>query len=91
MGTQRIQMKKFLPWLVRWAYTCRAGISGCSSQLTTKYIFPHRTLFLSLVPIAQQAGQAAVLGRLSLTVVCVSAYDVEPREHKPHVLLTTVI
>jgi hypothetical protein len=29
--------------------------------------FPHRTLFLSLlVPIAQQPGQAGVLGRLSL-------------------------
>ncbi len=32
------------------------------------YFIPRRTLFQFLCPIAQQAGQAAVLGRLSLSV-----------------------
>jgi hypothetical protein len=34
-----------------------------------KRFFPHCTLFSSIVPIAQQAGQAVVLGRLSL-IMC---------------------
>jgi hypothetical protein len=42
MGTQRVQMKGVLPWLVRG-------------------------LVNSIVPIAHQAGHAAVLGRLSLS------------------------
>jgi hypothetical protein len=40
-----------------------------SSWPNSIYFFPHRLhYFYSYVPIAQQAGQAAVLGRLSLTV-----------------------
>ncbi len=54
MGIQRVHMKGDLPWLVRWA--CRAG---------TIDFFPRRTVFF---PIAHQAGQAAVLDRLSLRV-----------------------
>ncbi len=46
---------------------------GCTSRPSTKYFLPHRTLYQFLCPIAQQAGQAAVLGRLSLSIiVCVS-------------------
>jgi hypothetical protein len=45
---------------------------GYSSRPSTKYFFLTVHYFNSFVPIAQQAGQAAVLGRLSLTVVCVS-------------------
>jgi hypothetical protein len=41
---------------------------GCSSRPSTKYFFPHPTLFQSFVPIAQHAGQTAVLGRLSLNM-----------------------
>jgi hypothetical protein len=41
---------------------------GCFSWPSIKYVFPHRTLFQSFVPIAQQAGYAAVLGRLSLSI-----------------------
>jgi hypothetical protein len=37
---------------------------GCSGQPSTKYFFPG-TLFQLLCAVAQQAGQAAVLGRLS--------------------------
>ncbi len=41
---------------------------GCSSRPRTIYFFPHRTLFHSFIPIAQQAGQEVVLGRLSLSI-----------------------
>ncbi len=42
---------------------------SCSSRLSTKYFFFLTVHYLnSFVPIAQQAGQAAVLGRLSLSV-----------------------
>ena len=65
MGTQRVQMTVVLPWLVRWA--CLAGKRDFCSALAAlvspvqNIFFPHRTL-------AQQAGQAVVLGRLSLSV-----------------------
>jgi hypothetical protein len=43
---------------------------GCSSQPSTKYFFPLRTLlyFTLFVPNAQQAGQAVVPGRRSLNM-----------------------
>jgi hypothetical protein len=42
---------------------------GCSSRPRVQYIIFLTVLyFSSIVPIAQQAGQAAVLGRLSLSV-----------------------
>ncbi len=73
MGTQRVQMKGSLPWLVRWADLAgtRDFLSclSCSSRPGTKYFFPHRTLFQFIWPHrAQQAGQAAVLGHLSLSM-----------------------
>jgi hypothetical protein len=78
MGTEGVQTKSVLPWLVRWAYRawykrfCPALAAVCI-QLSTKKNFPRRSLqyLNSLVPSAQQAGQAVVLGRLSL--ICVSA------------------
>jgi hypothetical protein len=48
VGTQKVQMKGIIPWLVRWA--CRAGASDFCSALAalfgpvTKYFSPHRTL-----------------------------------------------
>ncbi len=63
MGTQRMQMKLVLPWLVCWA--CRASTIdytfclGCSSRPSTKYFFPPCALFQFFVPIGQQAGQWA--------------------------------
>ncbi len=70
MGTQRVQMKGVPPWLVRW--TCRAGTRDFCSALAA-LIGPDQNIFLltvhcfnSFVPIAQQAGKPAVLGRLSL-------------------------
>jgi hypothetical protein len=39
---------------------------GCSSQPSTKYYFPHRTLFHFISPLAQQPGKAGVLSRMSL-------------------------
>jgi hypothetical protein len=38
------------------------------SRSSTKYLFPHHTLFHLICPLAQQAGQAAVPGRLSLNM-----------------------
>jgi hypothetical protein len=71
MGTQRVQMKGALPWLVRWE--CRAGTRVFCSTLAALvaqykiYFFPRRTVhfFNFFVLIAQQAGQAIMLGRLS--------------------------
>ncbi len=63
-------MKGVLPWLVRWA--CRAGTRDFCSALAAligplqNVFFPHRHYFNSFVIVAQKAGQAAVLGRLSL-------------------------
>ncbi len=64
-------MKGDLSWLVRWTCTIRsAGTRDMCSvlaalvgpvQLTVHY-------FSSFLPIVQQAGQTAVLGRLSLSV-----------------------
>ncbi len=70
MGTQRVQMKGLLPWLVRWA--SRAGTRDFCSSMTA-LVGPIQNIFFlavyyfnAFVPIGQQAGQAAVLGHLSL-------------------------
>jgi hypothetical protein len=64
-------MKGTLPWWVRWA--CRAGTRDFCSSLAAlvgpvqNIFFPnlHYNLF---VPVVQQAGQAVVLGRMSLSM-----------------------
>jgi hypothetical protein len=72
MGTQRGQVKGVLPWLVCWA--CRAGTRDLCPALaalvgTVQYIFFLNVHYFNLfVLIAQQAGQAAVLGRMSLSI-----------------------
>ena len=73
MGTQRVHMKGVNPCLVRWA--CRAGTRDLSPALAA-LVGPVQNIFFLAVhyfnpfgPIGQQAGQAAVLGRLSL-IVC---------------------
>ncbi len=51
MGTQRVQMKMVLSWLVRWA--CSAGKGDFCSALADlvgrvqkkKYLFPHCTVY----------------------------------------------
>jgi hypothetical protein len=71
-------MKGVLPWLVRWA--CHAGYF-CSALAVL--VGPVQTFFFLtvhffnfFVPTAQKAGQAAVLGLLSLSMlVFVSEYD----------------
>ncbi len=69
MGTQRGQMIGVLPWLIRWAR--RAGTIDFSPALAA-LISPVQNIifltvhFFTLVPIAQQPRQAAVLVRLSL-------------------------
>jgi hypothetical protein len=80
MGTQRVQVDGVLPWLVHWA--CRAGTRDFCSALAALvspykiYIFLTAHYFNSFyVPIAQQAGQAAVLGRLSLNLALASVAD----------------
>jgi hypothetical protein len=60
-----------LSWLVRWP--CRAGTRDFCSALVA-LVGPVNFFFLavhlsnSFVPVAQQNGQAAVLGRLSLSM-----------------------
>ncbi len=71
-GDQRGQMKGVLPWLVPWA--CRGSTKDFCSALAA-LVGPVENIFFLTVhyfnyffPIAQQAGQAAMLGRLSLSV-----------------------
>ncbi len=73
MGAQRVQMKGILPWSVRW--DCRAGTrDSCFDVLAALVGLVQNIFFLtvhyfnSFVPIAQQAGQAVVLGHLSLSM-----------------------
>ncbi len=75
MGTQRVpKMKWVLPWLVRWAF--RAGTRDFFLSWLIHSIFLIVPVFQFVVPIAQQAGQAAVLGRLSLSMyLWISGYD----------------
>jgi hypothetical protein len=62
-------MKGVLPWLVCWTrHACTKDFSSASAALvspvqTICFLILH--FFNAFVPIAQQAGQAAVLGRLS--------------------------
>jgi hypothetical protein len=81
MRTLRGQMKGVLSWLVLWA--CRARYKrflfclSCSSRPSTKYFFPHRTLFQFLwspSPSKLGSGQEAVPGCLSLMWVSGCAY-----------------
>jgi hypothetical protein len=66
------EMKRVLSWLVRWV--CRAGKKDFCSAFAalvgpvTKYVFLIVHYFNSFLPIAQQARQAVVLGRLSLSM-----------------------
>ncbi len=71
MGTHRGEIKEVLPWLVR--LTCRAGTKVFCSALAAvgpvQHICFHTVHYLHpFVPIGQQAAQAALLGRLSLSV-----------------------
>ena len=70
--SKRVQMKGVFPWLVHWA--CRVDtIDFCSALAVlvglVKNIFSSpSTISIPCAPIAQQAGQAAVLGRLSFSM-----------------------
>jgi hypothetical protein len=71
-------MKGVLSWLVCWA--CGGGTRDFCSALAA-LIGPVLNIFFlavcyfdALFPIAQQAGEAAVLGSLSL--VCVSGFNI---------------
>jgi hypothetical protein len=74
MGTQREQMKG----VVRWA--CRAGTRDFCFALTAqigqaqKQFSPPYTIPIPLSPSPSNPGQAAVLGRLSLST-CLSGDD----------------
>ncbi len=65
-------MKRLLSWLVLWA--CRAGTRDFCSALAAlvgpvqNIFFLTVHYFILFVYIAQQAGQAVVLGRLSLSM-----------------------
>ncbi len=62
------------------SWACRADSRDFCSALAAPFgpvqnIFFHTVhYFYSFVPIVQQVGQAAVLGRLSLSTVCVSVF-----------------
>ncbi len=71
--TQRHQMKEVLSWLVRWASRAVTrdfffAFVALVRPVTKYFFFLTVHYFMSFFPIAQQAGQAAVLGRLSLSL-----------------------
>jgi hypothetical protein len=72
METQRVQMKGVIPWLVRWA--CHAGTRDfCPAPAAligpVQNIFPSPyTISLPLSPSPTKLGQAAMLGRQSLSM-----------------------
>jgi hypothetical protein len=72
MGTQSVQMKGVLHWLVCWALQegtkdfCPAVAALVSPVQNSFFLTVH--YFNTFVPIAQQAGQAVVQGRLSLNM-----------------------
>ncbi len=72
MGTQRVQMKGGLPWLVRWA--CRVSTRDACSALTArvgpvKNIFFFLTIYTISISLSlAHSKQAAVLSRLSLSM-----------------------
>jgi hypothetical protein len=72
-------MKRVLLWLVCWA--CHAHTGDFCPALAAlvgpvKKNFPIIHYFNSFVPIAQQAGQAAVLGRLMVRM-CLWSYRLQ--------------
>jgi hypothetical protein len=78
MGTQRVQMKEAFPWLIRWALrACTRDFHPALLLKSTQYkiFFFSPYHFNSFVPIAQQGGQAVVLGCLSLTNTAVNYFS----------------
>jgi hypothetical protein len=72
MGTQRVQLKGVLSLVgylgLSYRYERFLSCLGCFSWSSTKYFFHPVHYFNFFVHIVQQAGQAAVLGRLSLSI-----------------------
>ncbi len=69
MRTLKVQMRGVLPWLVRWTCTrdfCPALAALVGPVENIYFLTVH--YFNFFVPIAQQARQAAVLDRLSLSM-----------------------
>ncbi len=70
-GLKEYKLKvPFLGWFVGLVMPVKVILSclGCSSRHSKKKIFLAVNFFNSFVPIAQLAGQAVVLGRLSLSM-----------------------
>jgi hypothetical protein len=71
MGTQRVQMKGVLPWLVRWARSAGKrdfypALAALFSPVKKKFL--RRTLFQFMCPHRIATWQADVQGHLSLIV-----------------------
>jgi hypothetical protein len=60
----------------------RGPVLAAQGRPSTKYLVPHHTLFHSFAPCAQQAGQAVVLGRLTLSMCLWSFSKPAPRGNK---------
>jgi hypothetical protein len=63
MGTQRVQMKGVLLWLM----------SALVGPVQNVFFLTVQKRYNITIPIAQQAGQEAVLGRMSLSM-CLWAF-----------------
>jgi hypothetical protein len=73
MGTQGVHLKGVFPWLITWA---RCACTGDFYPALAALVSPVQNIFFiavhyftSFVPKVQQAGQAVVLGRLSINKI----------------------
>jgi hypothetical protein len=82
MGTQRVQMKGVLPWLVRWA---RRAVTRDFNLVLAALVSPVQNIFSLTVDLVFQfmcphrpakPGQAVVQGRLSLNA-CLRSHPLD--------------
>jgi hypothetical protein len=73
MGTQGVQTKGALRWLVRWAFGAGPVKKIFVPAALVGPVFLIIHFFISFVPIAPEAGQAIVPGRPSLFNMCLRA------------------
>ncbi len=68
IGTERVQMIGVLTWLIHWVLLVFCPALAALVDPEQKFFFLTVHYSIHVYPIAQQAGQAVVSGRLSLNV-----------------------
>jgi hypothetical protein len=84
MGTQEVQLKGILPWLVRWARRagtrdfCPALVAEVGAVQNINFLTVH--CFSSLVPIAQEAGHLSLNVSLVINTPIITIVESTARE-----------